>query len=94
MCRSTRLPWKDVRLDRTNRRWRSLLRLARLLLEREWQATHHRDRAAEGITLLFAMNDLFEAYIAALLRRALVGTGIDVVAQGGLRYCLGDWAER
>lgn len=46
-----RLAWKDVRLDRTNRRWGSLL------------------------------------------RRALAGTGIDVVAQGGLRYCLGEWVS-
>lgn len=88
---ANRLDWKGVRIDRTNRRWASLFRLARLLLDREWQTTHHRERAAEGLTLLFAMNDLFESYIAAMLRRAMAGSDIEVVAQGGLRHCLGPW---
>ena len=74
-----RLPWKAVQIDRTNRRWESLFRLAQLLLRRDWQATH----------LLFPMNDLFEKYIAALMRKALAGSGIEVVDQGGHRACLG-----
>lgn len=85
----TRLPWQAVRIDRTNRRWEALFRLARLLLQRDWQATHHAAKAPEGLTLLFPMNDLFEKYIAVLLRRALVGTGIEVIDQGGHRACLG-----
>lgn len=89
----SRLPWDQVRIDRSNRRWRSLFELARLLIRREWQGTGHADRAPGGITLLFRMNDLFEAYVAALLRRALAGEDIEVVAQGGLRHCLGDWQE-
>ena len=84
-----RLPWKQVRMDRTNRRWAALFRLARLLLQREWQATHHAANAPEGLTLLFPMNDLFEKYIAALMRKALAGSGIEVVDQGGHRACLG-----
>lgn len=80
-------------LDRTNRRWGTLLALAKLFLKRDWQATHHDARAGEGITLLFPMNDLFEGYVAALLRRALAGSGVEVVAQGGLRHCLGEWQE-
>ena len=87
------LPWDRVQLDRSNRRWRSLHDLARLFLMRDWQATHHRDRAGEGITLLFPMNDLFETYIAALLRRALAGSDLEMTAQGGLQYCLGDWPK-
>lgn len=84
------LRWDAVTIDRSNLRWRSLLRLARLLLRREWQATY---RAADlgapaGITLLFPMNDLFEAYVAALMRAALAPLGYEVVAQGGLRHCL------
>jgi 5-methylcytosine-specific restriction enzyme subunit McrC len=86
------LPWKLVRIDRTNRSWKTLFDLARLFLRREWQATHHAFQGPEGVTLLFPMNDLFEAYIAALLRRALTPLGLEVVAQGGLRYCLGDWS--
>ncbi len=40
------------------------------------------------MTLLFPMNDLFEAYVAALLRSALAPAGYEVVTQGGLRHCL------
>lgn len=82
------LPWTQVRIDRTNRRWESLYELAKLFLKREWQRTNHDARAGQGITLLFAMNDLFEAYIAALARKALFGTDLTVLSQGGLRYCL------
>lgn len=88
-----RLPWTAVRIDRTNRRWAGLFRMARLFLRRDWQATHHHGGAAEGITLLFPMNDLFERYIAALLRRAVSEDAIEVVSQGGLAWCLGDWSE-
>lgn len=87
------LPWDRVQLDRSNRRWRSLFDLAKLFLRRDWQATHHREKAGEGITLLFPMNDLFESYVAVLLRRALAGSDIEVTEQGGLRYCLGEWRE-
>lgn len=85
------LPWDRVRIDRTSTRWESLLAIARLLLKRDWQSTSHNVQADGGISLLFPMNDLFEAAVATLLRRALAGTGVDVIAQGGLRYCLGDW---
>lgn len=88
-----RLPWGQVRIDRTSRRWSSLLELARLLLGGRWQQTHADEREPRGITLLFAMNDLFERYIAVQLRRALAGTGLEVVAQGGFRYCLGPWND-
>ena len=82
------LPWTQVRIDRTNRRWETLYGLAKLFLKREWQCTNHDANAAQGITLLFAMNELFEAYIAALARRALLGSDLTVHSQGGLRYCL------
>lgn len=91
------LPWSDVRIDRTNRRWERLMDLARLFLKREWQRTDHHAKGGEGITLLFAMNDLFEAYIAALARRALRDTPMTVRAQSGLRSCLveeGSGSER
>lgn len=92
-----RLPWDRIRIDRSNRRWRSLLALARLLLRRQWQATHHAASAPDGLTLLFPMHVLFEAYIAARLRSALADrpalAGIELVAQGGLQYCLGEWQD-
>ena len=84
-----RLPWSEVRIDRTNLRWEALFRLARLLLQRDWQATHYAAKAPEGLTLLFPMNDLFERYIAVLLRRALADRGVEVIDQGGHRACLG-----
>ncbi len=82
------LPWQQVRIDRTNRRWESLFGLAALFLKRDWQATDHDRNAGQGITLLFDMNKLFENYIAALAQRAAAGTGLRVTAQGGLQNCL------
>ncbi|WP_201296371.1 McrC family protein [Sphingomonas sp. AX6] len=82
------LPWSEVRIDRTNQRWESLYQLAKLFLKREWQRTDHDAKASQGITLLFAMNDLFEAYVAGLAKRAVRGGNLSVRAQGGLRYCL------
>lgn len=87
------LPWDAVRIDRTSRSWESLFRLARLLMGREWQATGHDAQGPGGVSLLFPMEKLFEQAVAALLRRALAGSGVEVVAQGGLKHCLGDWAE-
>ena len=87
------LPWSQVRIDRTTRRWETLYGLAKLFLKREWQQTHHDHKAEQGITLLFAMNDLFEAYIAALAQRALQGSDLTVHSQGGLRYCLMEEGE-
>ncbi len=84
-----RLPWDKVRIDRSNQRWTSLFALARLLLQREWQDMAHKTMAADGITLLFPMNDLFEAYIGALTRRALADSGVKVELQGGGLCCLG-----
>jgi len=89
----TALPWAQVRIDRTNRRWETLYGLAKLFLKREWQRTNHDAKASQGITLLFAMNDLFEAYIAAIARRALRNSDLTVHSQGGLRYCLMEEGE-
>jgi 5-methylcytosine-specific restriction enzyme subunit McrC len=58
---------------------------------RDWQATHHDATAGNGISLLFPMNDLFEAVVAAALRRALSSYGLEIITQGGSRYCLGEW---
>lgn len=88
-----RLPWKDVRITRANRRWGELHRLAELLLRRDWQGVDREREGALGITLLFPMNDLFEKFVAALLRRAMAPHGVRVLEQGGLRKCLGQWTE-
>lgn len=88
-----RLPWRAVRIDRSNRRWRALFGMAELFLRRSWQATHHADKAPDGFALLFAMDKLFETCVAELLARALAGTDVEVARQAGLRHCLGTWRE-
>lgn len=87
-----RLPWRDIRIDRTSRRWRTLAELARLLLGGHWQETHGAAAQPDGISLLFPMNDLFERYVAVQARRALAPLGLEVSRQGGLEYCLGEWS--
>ena len=81
------LPWQAVRIDRSNRGWQGLFDMASQFLRRTWQATHHDSRAERGFTLLFAMNDLFEAYVAALLERH-APAGWTVTKQGRMKYCL------
>jgi 5-methylcytosine-specific restriction enzyme subunit McrC len=80
------LRWDDVVIDRTNGRWRELLDLARLLLSERFQTSTA--GAGAGFSLLFDMSALFEEYVARMLRRALVGSDLRVVSQGGRRYCL------
>lgn len=80
------LRWDDVVLDRTNSRWRELLNLARLLLGDRFQTTS--SGGADGFSLLFEMNVLFEEYVARMLKRGLMGTELRVVSQGGRLYCL------
>ena len=58
-----------VQLDRTNTAFHDLYRLARLFLAGDWQSTT--GGRAEGFTLLFAMNSLFEEFIGKSLKRAL-----------------------
>lgn len=84
---------RKITLDRTTHGWRSLMTLARQLLGRAWQDTRSAREAPEGTSLLFPMNDLFEAYVAALARRALSPWGIEVKAQGGGAFCLADWSD-
>jgi 5-methylcytosine-specific restriction enzyme subunit McrC len=74
------LPWDKVVIDRTNLAWQSLLAFARLILGRRHQTTSLGD--ARGFSLMFEMNTLFEEYIGRMMRRALMGTGLDVRLQG------------
>ena len=80
------LRWNEVVLDRTNHRWRELLNLAKLLLGDRFQTTTN--GAAQGFSLLFEMNTLFEEYVARMLGRGLAKDGIRVQRQGGRLYCL------
>jgi 5-methylcytosine-specific restriction enzyme subunit McrC len=80
------LRWDDVVLDRTNARWRELLNMANLLLGERFQTTSAGE--GSGFSLLFEMNTLFEEYIGRMVVRALSGTHLKVVRQGGRMYCL------
>ena len=66
------LRWDQIVLDRTNRRWRDLLSLARLFLWDRHQQTSA--GTSDGHALLFEMNVLFEAYVERILSRALAGS--------------------
>lgn len=80
------LRWDRIVLDRTNRRWRDLLSLARLFLSDRHQQTSA--GTIDGHSLLFEMNVLFEKYVERILSRALAGTGLRASSQGGHRDCL------
>lgn len=82
------LRWNKVILDRTNARWKELLELARLLLGERFQTTT--SGRGRGFSLLFEMNTLFEEFVGRTLRRALVGTGLQVDLQGGKLHCLAE----
>lgn len=80
------LRWDRIVPDRTNRRWRGLVSLARLFLSERHQQTSA--GSIDGHALLFEMNVLFEEYVGRVLSRALAGTGFRVASQGGHRNCL------
>ena len=60
---------EPVRLDRTNTAFHDVYHLARRFLARQWQATA--TGAAQGFTLLFPMNELFEEFIGRSMFRAV-----------------------
>lgn len=60
---------EPVRLDRTNAAFHRLHALARLFLAGDWQGTTA--GGEEGFALLFAMNDLFEAFVGRCMQIAL-----------------------
>jgi 5-methylcytosine-specific restriction enzyme subunit McrC len=80
------LRWDQIILDRSNRRWRNLLSLARLFIFDRHQKTS--GGKIDGHALLFEMNVLFEQYVARLLSQALTGTDLRASTQGGHRDCL------
>lgn len=80
------LRWDSIVLNRTNRRWRDLLSLARLFLSDRHQQTSA--GTIDGHALLFEMNVLFEKYVERILSRALADTGFRVSSQRGHRDCL------
>lgn len=84
------LAWDRIVLDRSNKRWHDLLKLARLLLGNHFQTTSSGN--APGFALLFEMNTLFEEYVGRTMRRALAPMGYTVSLQGPRRFALHDEA--
>ncbi|OKO71031.1 restriction endonuclease [Bradyrhizobium sp. NAS96.2] len=82
------LRWDQVLLDRTNVGWAELLRFAKMLLQDRYQSTTI--GVAEGFSLLFEMNKLFEEFVGRALKDALRGTEFSVQLQGPKRYALID----
>jgi 5-methylcytosine-specific restriction enzyme subunit McrC len=80
------LNWAEVVIDRTNRAWQDLFRMAQLFLRNEYQTTS--GGSGQGTALLFEMNALFEEYVGRLVLRALAGTEFRVTLQGGRLSCL------
>ena len=80
------LRWDRIVPDRTNARWQTPLRLARLILGDRFQNSTSGD--ADGFALLFNMHSLFERYIEKLLAPIAAAAEWRMVAQGGFRNCL------
>jgi len=79
---------QNVVLDRTNTDWHELVRLAKLLLGRQFQTTSA--GRIEGFSLLFEMNTLFEEFIGRTLQRRLAGTDLEVSLQGPRSHVLSE----
>ena len=77
---------EPVRLDRTNAAFHRLYALARLFLAGEWQSTA--TGYQEGFGLLFAMNDLFEAFVGRAMQGALRSRSVRL--QRADQYALAD----
>lgn len=77
---------EPVRLDRTNTAFHRLYALARLFLAGDWQSTSAGRQ--EGFGLLFAMNDLFEAFVGRCMQAALAPRSVDLQRQD--QYALED----
>jgi 5-methylcytosine-specific restriction enzyme subunit McrC len=75
-------------LPLSERRWRPVESLARLLLEGSYQATHLGVR--DGIALLFDMNRLFESYVANLISKIAHRLGYVITEQGPHRGLVAD----
>ena len=71
---------EPVQLDRTNTAFHDLLALARVFLSGDWQSTA--SGRSHGFGLLFAMNDLFEAFVGKCLSRAAAPRSVSLQDRG------------
>jgi 5-methylcytosine-specific restriction enzyme subunit McrC len=86
------LPWRKIVFDRISERYRASFKLAKLFL------THSppdvRGGAAEGVSLFFDMNVLFEEYIGRMVRKTLSPLGWTVQLQGPQQHAAFDEDNR
>lgn len=82
------LEWHRLHFDRANRRYASLVAMARLILQNRTQDVTA--GCLEGFSLLFDMNELFEEYIGEVARAVFTPLGWQVALQGPTRYLLQD----
>jgi 5-methylcytosine-specific restriction enzyme subunit McrC len=80
------LNWAEVVIDRTNRNWHDLFRMAQLFLHNQYQTTS--GGKGQGTALLLEMSALFEEYVGRMVVRVLAGTEFRVTLQGGRLSCL------
>lgn len=83
------LKWHRLHFDRSNRRYEALANMARRILERRTQDVTAGE--SDGFSLLFDMNELFEAYIGAMAR-SVFAPDWQVVLQGPAAWLLEDEA--
>lgn len=75
---------RNLCIDRTISRFENLLNMAQIILDNvsPWRAN-----SREPVySLMFDMNEVFEKFIAAELKRAVVGTGYEVKTQSAARH--------
>ncbi len=78
------LAWQEAKTTRHTARYQPLLAMARLIIEGFAPDVLSGQRA--GFALLFDMNELFELYIGAMVRKAVRGAGVKVSLQGPSLY--------
>lgn len=64
----SRIEWHRIHLDRTSKRFHTLLKLAQMFLHNAHQDV--RSGASDGFSLMFDMNRLFEEYIGEMAKEA------------------------
>lgn len=78
------LPWHQVNFDRTTNRFEPIYKLAELFL-RSTPPDISGGRA-QGFSLFFEMNTLFEEYIGRIAKRTFQKEGVNIILQGPRRY--------
>lgn len=79
-----KLEWHRIHLDRTSKRFHTLINLARMFLNNKHQDVS--SGKSEGFSLMFDMNKLFEEYIGEVARESF--SDVDIQLQRPQKYLL------